>query len=183
MSKYSRIVVFILALAALYLAAAGWTRVEAYRLLKEHSPSPQQVVFEGMNFANEADRDFVIAKRDAEAIFPWAFKLPQPVSLLLTATSFGFLGGVVKLLFDIAQMDPSPRQPFVSLALSTLTGLLVLGIAFALPSAITSSEVTVRPVVLLFLCFLGGIFSQHLLLWLRDHFEASFPRRVEKKPQ
>jgi hypothetical protein len=180
-SKFSRIIIFVLAVIALYLAAAGWTRVEAYRLLKEHSQSAQ-VVYEGMNFANEADRDFVIAKRDAEAVFPWTFKLPQSVSLLLTATSFGFLGGVIKLLFDIAQMDPSPRQPFVSLALSTLTGLLVLGIAFALPSAITTSEVTIRPVVLLFLCFLGGIFSQHLLLWLRDHFEAIFPRTVEKKP-
>ena len=137
------------------------------------------MVYEGVNFANASDRDFMIAKRDTEAFFPWAFKLPQSVSLLLTATSFGFLGGVIRLLFEIRQGEPS-KQPFVLLALSTLTGLLVLGIAFALPSAITASDVTVRPVVLLFLCFLGGIFSQQLLLWLREHFESYFPQKAPK---
>jgi hypothetical protein len=179
MPTYLKIVLPVLVLGALYLAAAGWTRVETYRLLKEHGQA-HQVVFEGLNYDTEADRDFVIARRDAEAYFPWTFKLPQSVSLIITATSFGFLGGVIRLLFDIVQSNALPRLPFTSLALSTMTGLLVLGIAFALPSAITTSDVSVRPVVLLFLCFLGGIFSEHLLLWLKDHFQSFFRRKGEK---
>jgi hypothetical protein len=174
--------VIALTLLALYLASAGWVRVELQTALRESGKAPRadtQVEFEGMTFANEAARNRFLAIREAETYFPWTQKLPNQVSLIITAMSFGFLGGVIKLLFLTVSSDPEPVRTYASLALSAMTGLVILAISFALPAALTEAEVTVRPVVLLFLCLFGGIFSNHLLLWLQEQFGKLFERKTK----
>jgi len=174
------LVVLFLTLGALYLACAGWVRVDIQTALKESTKAEQPakpVEFEGMTFRSEAARNHFIATREAETYFRWILKLPNQVSLIITAMSFGFLGGVTKLLFAAASPNSQPIRAVTTLPLSTMTGLVILAISFALPAALTASEVTIRP--LLFLCLLGGIFSNHLLFWLQEQFEKVFERKTK----
>jgi hypothetical protein len=178
MKPVSVIVFAFLAIAGVYVAGSGWVRVEVRTALKQGTiKAPIPVEYEGITFASEEDRNRFIAWNEGKKFVPWAFKLPYPVALLITVMSFGFLGGVIKVLFQLAHGDREPVRPWITLPLSAMTGLLVLAVSYSLPAAITTSDATVRPVVLLFFCLLGGLFSRHLLLWLSDQFEKVFERK------
>jgi hypothetical protein len=176
--------IILTAVAALYFAAAGWVRVDVETRIKQtaEAASSGPVQLEGVTFASGLDRDRYVAVRDAQAYFPWTLKLPHPVSLLITAMAFGFLGGLLRIVFNLAHSPSSFEKPFVNLAFSSLMGLVALGISFSIPAALTTSEVTLSPVVLLFLCLLSGAFSKHLILWLEEQFKKMF-QRYEEPPK
>jgi hypothetical protein len=166
----------ILVIAALYIAAGGWVRVEIQTSIKQSSVNKLlgPVEYEGVTFASEAARDSFIALKNGSRYFPWTFNLPYPVSLLITALSFAFLGGVIRILFEATQEQSIRRRPvFASLAFSAMSGLLVLGASYTIPAILSMSDVTVRPVVLLFLCLLGGLSAEHIFLRLEGHIKKA----------
>lgn len=174
----SVIAIVFMTLAALYLAAASWVRVELENVAKQESSGAVKVPveFEDIPYASAAARDRYILRRDATAYFPWVFNLPHAASLMVAAMSFGFIGGVIRLLHLIVS-GSDLGHVYARLCLSALTGLVVLGVTYSLPAALTITDVNVRPVVLLFLCLLAGICARHLILWLQDQFGKAFERK------
>ena len=165
----------ILVIVAVYLAAGGWVRVEVWQTLKSGTvEKATPVVYENITFASEKDRDNYIAWNSGRTFFPWAFDLPYPASLLIATTSFGFLGGIIRVLFDASSGQSGHLKISNTLALSSMTGLLVLGAYYTIPVLLTTSDIAIRPPVLLFMCLLGGLFSHHWLSWLRKQFEKLF---------
>jgi hypothetical protein len=162
---------------ALYSAAAGWVNAELIAALKENRASEvsKPVIFKDIQFVNEDALKRYQAASVEKEWFPWMLDLPEPVALLVTALSFGLLGGVVRTLFDsIKNNVPLSKSSFGILLLSALMGLLMLGASYVIPAALTISETNVRPVALLFLCLIGGVFYDHMFSWLKKQFEKVF---------
>lgn len=171
-------------LLALYLAAAGWTRVEWQTTLKQTRTAAKlesPVIWDGVPFASSQERDNFLARKKAEEYFAWTLGLPASISLFISAMSFAYLGGIINLLLRLAYPDPRLKQPYMALLLSPMVGLLILAASIVIPSALTFSEVTVRPVVLLFLCLLGGMFSKYVIGIIEERFEKAFDLQTKKK--
>jgi hypothetical protein len=159
---------------ALYSAAAGWVNAEVSAALKANRASEvsKPVIFENRQFRNEHALKIHLLASAERKWFPWMVDLPEPVALLVTALSFGLLGGVVRTLFDsIKNNVPLSKSSFGILLLSALMGLLMLGASYVIPAALTISETNVRLVALLFLCLIGGLFYDHMFSWLKKQFE------------
>jgi len=164
-------------LAALYCAAAGWINAELNAALKENKTTKviQPVIAHGIQFVNEDALKRYDQAATARGWFPWMVDLPQPLALFITTISFGLVGGVMRVVFDALHNNVAlAGHTFARVFLSGLTGLLVLGISFVIPAALTFSEATVRPVALLFLCLIGGIFYDHLIGWVKTRLEKIF---------
>jgi hypothetical protein len=169
--------------AALYLAAAGWVRTELQATIKETHTSTvsKPVIYDGVSFATAQERDRYLARLDAEMFFPWTLRLPGPVSLLMSSMSFAYLGGVIGFLLRLAYPDPALKDRYAALVLSPLIGLVVLAASIVIPSALAFSEVQVRPIALLFLCLLGGLFSKHVVEAIQKRFEKAFDLKQDTK--
>lgn len=170
----------IFSLGAVYLALAGWVGVEVDAALREKKSSAADkipVKVNGIEWESEDDFWKNEIVRRARLIFPWGSDLPKPVNLFLTAVSFGYLGGMMRVLYDLSFRNSEiDNKTLYRLGLSSFSGLLILGLSYTLPSALTASDVSLKPITLLFLCLFAGLFSEQLLLWLQGQFEKMFPR-------
>ena len=166
-------------LVACYCAAAGWVNVEMAAALRENKASDisKPIIFDEVQFVSEDALRRYQTARKANNWFPWMVDMPDPIALMITALAFGTVGGVTRVAFDaISNTTPLNGRSFAILGLSSLMGLLVLGVSFVIPAALTVSEATVRPVALLFFCLLGGIFYDHIFIWLKERIEKLFER-------
>jgi hypothetical protein len=162
---------------ALYCATAGWINAELHAALKENKATAvsQPVIYHGIQFVNEDALKRYEQAAAAKEWFPWMVNLPQPLALFLTTISFGVVGGVIRVVFDSLHTKVGlDGSSFGRIFLAGLTGILVLGISYVIPAALTFSEVTLRPVALLFLCLIGGIFYDHLIAWVKTQLGKIF---------
>ena len=167
----------ILTILALYSAAAGWTNVELETALQQKAPAgaSRPVVYEGIQLASADALDRFRMVEKAKSWFPWIIDLPEPIALMLTALAFGAIGGVIRVTFDaVSNTSQVNGRSFAVVALSSLTGLLILGVSFVVPAALTVSDAKVRPVALLFFCLVGGLFFDQIFAWLRKRIEGMF---------
>ena len=169
----------VITIAALYVALAGWVNAELNAALKENKADQivKPVLSDGIQFVNQdALRRYQTATK-AKKWIPWMVDLPQPMALFVTAMSFGSVGGVIRVVAE-ATRDPKKLTlgSFGTVFLAALTGLIVLGISYIVPAALTISEGTVRPVALLFLCLVAGVYHDYVFDWLGKCVRKMFER-------
>jgi hypothetical protein len=179
MKVFISVVLLLITVVALYVSLAGWVNAELHAALKENKAGqvPRPVTYNEIEFVNEdALKRYEVALQ-AKKWFPWMVDMPQPVALLVTAMSFATVGGVIRVVADgtrgVKQLGP---QSFATVFLAALTGLIVLGVSYIVPAALTISEGTVRPVALLFLCLVGGVFHDYVFEWLGKRIKKVFER-------
>lgn len=169
-------------LAVLTCAAAGWLKAERDTALEQnragdHADVP--VIYEGLKFASRAALDRHLRAENLKQVLPaWYIGIPSSWTVTLTAMAFGCIGGFIRILYDLVQSKtPITSQSAAAISLSALTGLLILAFSIVIPSALTVSEVHLRPSVLLFLCLIAGIFSEHIIGWAKERVEKMFERK------
>ena len=168
---------------ALVLSLAAMCTCESESEVSEASGSAPVKSGQGVAFESLADAKLALAQRRLYRVFPLARVLSGIGGLIVFAACFGALGGVLRLLkqrvLDKRHFDDLPV--FLAPALSGLSGCLLLGVAIALPTFLTTStEVEPRPLTLLILCFLGGMMSERLYQWFEELFRKIFGSAEEK---
>lgn len=160
--------------AAGYFATGGWLTVdlqERIRQVLKDRPEGDPVIVDGVEFDTVEDAKLALTQRRVHRLFPWATGLEGASALILFAGSFGALGGVVRLLKQRI-IDGRPFRElhvFFGPPFSFLLGLMLLGVAIVLPTALaTGGETHPRSLALLILCLFGGAMSGRLYRWFES---------------
>lgn len=108
-----------------------------------------------------------------ERYFEWTIVLPKFAALVITAMSFGLLGGLVNIFKDLATgKTPISEARYVTMpVLGILTGLVVLGLTYVLPTALTKDTGEIRPLTLVFLCLFCGITTEKFYAKIDSFFD------------
>ena len=167
--------------ASLYVGLSGWAKINFDQSLTQKdvvdSKTSESVDYDNINFKNLAA---LRREREVERIrsfSPWIESLPEPLSFVLASLSFGCLGGVLAAFRKILVQRGAIDLSLLGLAfLSSFNGLLVLGISYVVPAALTANKVEIRPLTLLFLSLFAGLFSDYFFEWADKRVRALFPK-------
>lgn len=175
----SIVFVVVLGLVSMYFACAGWVIAnldkEIVTSSKQADGQGTNVVYQGIAFADIYEARKAIEQEKVSTWFSWVYDVPASLPLLITAISFGILGGIANVIHKAigGEQQSNPR-----IALKPLfgggIGMMVLGITYVLPAALTVDNGHVRPVSLAFLSLYGGAFSNHVFLWLEEKIKTVF---------
>jgi hypothetical protein len=181
----SRILVIVWLIVGGYLGSAGWARVELEQEIKVQQGPAGQIVCDGVTFESIETCQHYLRDKQMGALFPWLQQVPPLFGLLLLGFGFGCLGGSMRALAESVQHgEELTLSKAIDLPLfGGLLGVMVLGIVYLVPAALTINESVLRPAALLFLAILGGAFSTRVYTWVEHQVDALFPRRAEQKPK
>jgi uncharacterized membrane protein len=138
---------------------------------------PMSQVLDGVTLSNQYLYDLYTEHKGLEkSFFSWTIELPKFTALLVTAMSFGLLGTIVALFkeLSIANSNIINIKYLSQPLLGILTGLVVLGLSYVLPSLLTKSSNDIRPITLMFLCLFCGICVEKFYKRIDTSFEKLF---------
>ena len=170
----------LLGLASAYFAAAGWVIANLDSEIYKKGPQQtdktgQGVVYDGIPFLNIYQARQAVEKDKLTSWFTWTYSVPSSLPLLITAFSFGILGGLTSVIFKaVCSEVQTNRRVVLKPLLGGLIGIMVLGITYVLPAALMVNENKVSPVSLAFLCMYAGAFSNHVYIWLEEKIKTVF---------
>jgi hypothetical protein len=176
----SKLIVAIVTAVSLYVAAAGWTRLQVEQVFDvpvEKSATDRVVMYKGLP-VDEAYLRRLEAHEQGISVFPWAFKVPAIFIQVIACVAIAFVGGVVRLGYE-RLLGGGPRRmrlrPFVDaqrdwirLGISGSFGLVAAVAASALPFAATRSGVTKYAVLTLLVSLIGGMLMESSMRARRD---------------
>lgn len=173
------IFVILLGLGSFYLACAGWVIANLDKEIVTGNPqgvaASTNVVYQGIPFADIYEARRAIEQEKVNTWFGWAYSMPASLPSLITAVAFGILGGIAGVLHKGILGEPQTHQRITLKPLfGGAIGMMVLGITYVLPAALTVDNGHVRPISLAFLSLYGGAFSSHVFLWLEEKIKMVF---------
>jgi len=178
------VAVFIIWLSSgLYFGVGGLTRAKLDDTLQELEKDKENlqkdtinVTYDDLTFSNKYELKYFLEAESIEKVFPWSIKISSFVGLLLTAFSFGLLGGAISLVKDVAFEGTSLAELKIWSVplLGLLTGFVVFGLSYLLPTVLIKNGNEVRPVTLMFLCLFGGMYSKNFYEKLSQYFNKMF---------
>lgn len=155
-------------LAGIYVGTAGLSKASFEEALESAPKDGETVEFEGVEYQGVEQLRVAIMQQRARRYFGWALDLPSIAALILAAAAFGAVGGATRVV-ALLTMTPQPltlRIVLLDPLFGALIGIMLLGVAYALPAALTTGSATTRPLSLLFLCLLGGAFAEKVYHWI-----------------
>jgi hypothetical protein len=165
-------------LLSIYLGAGGITKLENNNLLKKTlaDTDTTQVVYKGINFKNKNELIVTLEQEQMSIIFPWLDSVPSFLAYLITACAFGMLGGVINLILQIFREGKNVEEVnYFSLPiLSCLSGIVVLGLSFVLPTVLFKEGAEIKPTGLMFLCLFTGLFAKQFYSGVEKIFTKVF---------
>lgn len=179
------LIILIWLMIGLYFGIGGLTKLNADEDLdiiqkKEAELSAKKFTpplnVEGVTIDNDYLYQMFTERRGLEKYFVWTVTLPKFTALTLTALSFGLLGALVSLIKQLSLENIKIEDlKYLSLpALGVLTGLVVLGLSYLLPTLITKGSTEIRPITLMFLCMFCGICSDKFYKRIEGSFDKLF---------
>ncbi|MDB5088959.1 MAG: hypothetical protein JWR09_2953 [Mucilaginibacter sp.] len=131
---------------------------------------------DGVTISNEYLYQIYNERHGLEKYFVWTVTLPKFTALCITAMSFGLLGALVAIIRQLSLAGKTIVEvQYISLPLlGILTGLVVLGISYLLPTLITKGTNEIRPITLMFLCLFCGICSDNFYKKIENSFDKLF---------
>src|SRR5882724_4965879 len=95
--------VVVFGIVSLYLSAAGWVIANLDTKIstdtKKSKGTEEGVVYQGISFANIYEARLAIEREKVTTIFRWVYDIPASLPLLMTALSFGILGGISNVIY------------------------------------------------------------------------------------
>ncbi|MFL9843313.1 hypothetical protein [Flavobacterium rhizosphaerae] len=131
----------------------------------------KSVVINNIPFNNKKIAEIAKDQFLAEAIYPYVVYIPTFLNFIITAISFGIIGTFAKTI-NYCITNNTKIADVTNLLLLLIQGacigFIILGISYAIPTILTNEEVTLKPISIVFLSLIGGIFHEDFYKWLRD---------------
>lgn len=175
-------VLFFWIVGGLYLGLGGLSKAQldqsADELIPAEDVSKDPVLYGEIPFANPSELAVFQEYKKTYRLYGWIFYLPPMFGLLITAGAFGAVGSAGRLVKQMAidRTEVSQLPVFAGPTFGFFIGLMIFGISYVVPAALITTEATLRPISLLFLCLLGGAFAG--LVW--ERIEALFERTLDQ---
>jgi len=168
--KASVISLIILSVIGFYFGIGGCLPEEnRNEVSKTHDFNDTRPVIIGKVSYRNAAEYLLAQENDRSAIiFPWVDALPSFVANVITACSFGMLGGIISIIKRVALLKEnlSDINCFAIPVLGFFTGLVVLGLNYIIPTILVSGNTQIRPISLLFLCLFAGVYANEFYSFL-----------------
>ena len=173
-------------ITGLYMGIGGFTSLKLRETLKELKDNKSKILLNdtlkyetsGLTL-NAYEYKVFNEKQDADRYFSWAENLPTYPALLFTAMSFGLLGALIDLFKQIVIGDISVEKlKYISLPLlGILTGIVILGLSYILPTLLVKEANEIRPITLMFLCLFASIYFEKFYDFLSTKFTKIFTNK------
>jgi hypothetical protein len=181
------LLLFLWLIVGLYVGAAAWTAgkwLEAAPVGTSNQTDAKSgsYSFRGISFANEEEALAFMRQSDDARFFPWIFAVPSEMISLVTAISFGLLGGLIRVL----KKNAINGAPLASLGVisapvfGALVGVMLCLLSFLLPAIFVNGKNTARPESLAGLSLFGGAFSEMAYSWIEIQVRKLFAIQTEK---
>ncbi len=170
-------------ISGLYFGIGGLVRAKMDETLKDLDSRKETLIqekvrvsYDGIEFENSYELLSFLEVNNIEYLFPWAIKISSFVSLIITAFSFGLIGSIIALLKDIAFTEiPLENLRIWSLpVLGILTGLVVMGLSYLLPTILIKNSTGLQPITLMFICLFAGIHTENFFNKISEYFKKLF---------
>ncbi|ALI98923.1 hypothetical protein [Rufibacter tibetensis] len=169
MKNSSYYIVFLWFVIGLYFGIGGLAQINLESTLQSLQRDKDKLMkekvnaeYRGIYIDNKYELKYYLEVKSVRKIFPWTYDIPRFIGLIITAFSFGLLGALIGLIKDIAILNkPLNGLKYWSIPiLGILTGLIVLGLSYTIPTVLTTNEANIRSTSLVFLCLFGGIYTE-----------------------
>lgn len=134
----------------------------------------QPLFYKGIQFENYNELALNLMVKNIPRVYTWIIEEISPfLALIITSLSFGLLGGIIHLF----RKNPSFlvciswKDLLLFPVYGMLTGMVVLGISYLLPSVLVTNTGEVRPITLMFLSLFAGIFIDTFYIKLLKIFK------------
>lgn len=136
------------------------------------------VVLNDVTIQNKYQLKYILEYSNLENYFPWAIQLTTFSSFLVTSMSFGLLGSIINILIQIvfSSVKIEDSNYISKPLLGLLTGIVVLGLSYILPTLIIKGSAEIRPLSLMFLCLFCGIYSDKFYEKMSKSFDKLFSK-------
>jgi hypothetical protein len=164
-------------LLALYVGIGGWTAFElrTERRVAMMQPSGTSVTYRGAVYRSMDELAVELEDERAARWFPWIRTAPKFLALSLSCFAFGALGAILRLIRMLGTTDARPSTVATIPISGGLLGIVLLGLAYIIPSAIVqASDIVVRPISVFAICMLGGLFSDEVIAWIKSTLNKVF---------
>lgn len=175
------IVLFIWLVGSIYIGVGGFIQIEADQAQQSQETDDSiPVEYQGVVFKSKEALDNFLIEQGHAVIFPCHKDLPHLLILIITASSFGALGGVTRLVLGMVREDKKLIHLKVVTVplLGVLTGIVVLGISYLIPSIIMSKASFIRPSTLTFISLFAGLFYERFYEWLPSVFTKIITKKI-----
>jgi hypothetical protein len=171
--------------AGLYVGIGGISRISVDETMETIDKDKDQlqkdsinIIQDGITFTSKYDLKIYLEYSNLQNYFPWAIQLTTFSCFLLTSMSFGLLGSFINVLIDICHAKVKIEESnYISKPLiGMLTGLVVLGLSYLIPTLIVKGSSEIKPLSLMFLCLFCGIYSNKFYEKLAASFDKFFPK-------
>ncbi|GEM_PF-854307 len=183
--KFIRVLIVVFWLIpSLYFGVGGYISIDLMDQKTKYLISPSDslinVAIAGINmdFKNYEHFKYEVNYQSSKNYFPWIDDFSDTFSVLVTALSFGIIGGLTRLLKQICFDEDKSILTVKVLSiplLGMLSGIIMLGFSYLLPTLIVSGDQSIRPTTLIFLTLFAGLFSRKFYAWLNRSFDKIFP--------
>ncbi|MGZ3750094.1 MAG: hypothetical protein ACXVB0_09810 [Mucilaginibacter sp.] len=168
---------------SLYFGVGGIISINLNEVAKQKEQANQtdnvSVEYNGITFKNKAELSKYLNIQIDEKIskvFFWVDDLTDFGALIVTACFFGMLGGVINVINDISINNKNPDDlHYFSLPITGfLSGIVILGLTYLIPTLLVQKSDNIRSISLMFLCLFGGIKSKELYSKIDSYFNKIF---------
>jgi hypothetical protein len=141
------------------------------------------VILDGVEFLDAEIAQAFSDRQADERIWPWISWFPAPLTILLGAAAFGALGGVGRLLKEIV-LDGKNWKDVRTVAtplFGSVLAIVLLLLSYVVPLGLTTSEdIALRPLSVVIISLLGGMFSDRAYAWVERQAGNVFAERNNK---
>jgi hypothetical protein len=168
----------------LYFGIGGLSRAKLDETLEkleedkiELTKNKINVSYDGLTFETKYELNYYLEAESIETSFPWATRISSFMGLIFTSFSFGLIGSLISIIKEVVfQNLEINRTKYISYPLlGILTGLVVLGLSYLLPTILIENQNQLRPITLMFLSLFAGMFCEKFYEKLSVYFNNIFP--------
>lgn len=133
------------------------------------------VIYDGISFKNKKTLEEYLNSMPLEnfkKLYPISQDLPDFMGQIITALAFGLLGSVTRIVLKIAfNAKQIEEVNYISQPiLGMLTGLVVMGLSYVIPTLLSKNAITLDPLSLMFFSLFAGIYNKEFYEKLQLHF-------------
>jgi len=193
MNVFKIVLMFIFLLLIIYIGVGGMIILEndqRYQkfdddknIKSDQIDTTKFYVYDSIQFSS---KEKMLAYREqylAEQIFPYLDKLPSFLNFFLTSISFGIIGAFSKVINDSIKKGEPPQgmvNLFLIVTQGGLIGIIVLSISYIVPALLIADGVQLKPLTIVLLSLLGGVFYLEFFEWLESRIRNNIQKPDKK---
>ncbi|WP_281226194.1 hypothetical protein [Flavobacterium aquiphilum] len=162
-------IITILFFGALYFGSGGFIVLDnEQQYEKALTLQKKEILYKNIRFYNKEVMESAKQQDLILDFYPYYDRLPSALNFIITAICFGIIGSIGKIINDSIKNETLLHKKTNLLLIPCqggIIGLIILGVSYTIPVILTSENVTLKPITVVFLSLFSGIFYENFYQW------------------